>query len=311
VTLPGDSELKIQVWDRDSIPISDDLIGETIIDLEDRLFCDSWQLMNPKPREFRTLWIENSTSPQGKVELWLEILPRDVAMRTRPTPISPPAPLKFELRCIVWNTKDVVFKDAKMSDIYVTGIPEWGGEMQKTDTHWRSKNGKGQFNWRFKFPVTVPCKVPRLKIQIWDKDVFNPNDAIAEVNLNLLGLFKKCYKAKHGDELPQQWIKMTHPNFEGTQGKIELTLQLLSESEAKGKPNGLGRAEPNQYPELSTPNRPKSSYPPWRLDKAAGDFLWKHKWKLIIATVATVVGYIALWFLINGQKGQNAQGEKQ
>eukprot|EP00762_Andalucia_godoyi_P001218 ANDGO_04901.mRNA.1 Synaptotagmin-4 len=305
VTLPGDSELSLTVLDRDTLPINDDPIGETVIDLENRLFCESWQLLNPKPKEFRTLWTPKSTSPQGKLELWLEILTRDQAMKTRPTPISPPAPLKFELRCIVWGTKDCVFKDAKMSDIYVSGISEWNGEMQKTDTHWRSKNGKGQFNWRFKFPVTIPCKVPRLKVQIWDKDILNPNDAIAEVNLNLLGLFKKCYKSKTGDELPQQWIKMTHPNFEGTQGKIQLTLQLLTESEAKGKPNGVGREVPNQFPELSTPNRPNSSYPPWRIDKAAGQFLWAHKWKIIITIVVAVVGYVAAYFLLNGQQNSN------
>jgi hypothetical protein len=66
--------------------------------------------------------------------------------------------------------------------------------------------------------------------------MLNPNDAIAECNLNLKGLFSRVYKAKSGFDLDKQWLKMTHPNFEGTQGKIQCTLQLLTESESKSKP---------------------------------------------------------------------------
>jgi hypothetical protein len=47
----------------------------------------------------------------------------------------------------VWETKEVAFKDAKMSDIFVACYPE-GSKPQLTDTHWRSEDGKGSFNWR-------------------------------------------------------------------------------------------------------------------------------------------------------------------
>lgn len=40
--LPGTSQLVIEVMDRDSIG-SDDLIGKTVIDLEDRWFDGRWQ----------------------------------------------------------------------------------------------------------------------------------------------------------------------------------------------------------------------------------------------------------------------------
>lgn len=52
-----------------------------------------------------------------------------------------------------------------MSDIFVVGYIE-GKEPQKTDIHWRSEDGEGMFNWRMVFPVTLPYKNPRLKIQL-------------------------------------------------------------------------------------------------------------------------------------------------
>lgn len=60
----------------------------------------------------------------------------------------------------------------------------------------RSKNGKGSWNWRFKFVVTVPCKIPRLHIQMWDKDVFKWSDCIAEAVLDLKDLFKRARHEK-------------------------------------------------------------------------------------------------------------------
>lgn len=70
-----------------------------------------------------------------------------------------------------------------MSDIFVVAYPE-GQKPQSTDTHWRSENGLGSFNWRMKFPITIPNPKPRFKIQIWDQDVLNPNDG------NVIRLFQ-------------------------------------------------------------------------------------------------------------------------
>jgi hypothetical protein len=73
----------------------------------------------------------------------------------------------------------VVFKDKvkiefsensenqNMSDIFVVGYPEGPGfKSQTTDTHWRSENGEGKFNYRMKFPILMPCPTPRFKVQI-------------------------------------------------------------------------------------------------------------------------------------------------
>jgi hypothetical protein len=87
--LPGNSQLQIEVWDHDDFS-PNELIGRTTVDLEDRLFHQSWKkLTQPgfeekaakegaiKPIESRSLWSGGSTNPQGAVQLWVDILSPD------------------------------------------------------------------------------------------------------------------------------------------------------------------------------------------------------------------------------------------
>ena len=75
-------------------------------------------------------------------------------------------------------------------------------ETQKTDVHYRSMDGEGNFNWRFVFPVEyLPAEnvmvvkkkehfysltkterhlPPILTMQVWDNDLFNPDDFIGK-----------------------------------------------------------------------------------------------------------------------------------
>ena len=105
------------------------------------------------------------------------------------------------LRCIVWNTSEVPLDDVsitgeKMSDIYVKGwLQGLEQDKQKTDIHYRSLDGDGNFNWRFTFnfdclpaeqSIVVKKKEhfwsldetetklpPILTFQIWDNDKFS------------------------------------------------------------------------------------------------------------------------------------------
>ena len=57
--------------------------------------------------------------------------------------------------------------------------------MEKlTDTHYGSKDGRGVFNYRFKFDVSTPCEFPRLKFQLYDSGLIN-SDSLGESILNL------------------------------------------------------------------------------------------------------------------------------
>lgn len=98
-----------------------------------------------------------------------------------------------------------------MSDIYVKGwMPGMEEDKQKTDVHYRSLDGDGNFNWRYVFgfdylPAEQLCIVsrkehfwnldktefripPKLIIQIWDNDKFSLDDYLGTVELDMLHL---------------------------------------------------------------------------------------------------------------------------
>ena len=67
------------------------------------------------------------------------------------------------------------------------------GTVLKTDTHWRSMNGKGSYNWRMVFPVTFPMKSHRIAIQAWDADLLSSSDYIAEATLDFTKEAKEAF----------------------------------------------------------------------------------------------------------------------
>lgn len=73
----------------------------------------------------------------------------------------------YEIRLIIWEAHDVPLTGGSQNiQVKVIYDPTgWSGEgMEKaTDIHYGSKNGKGEFNWRFKFDLSTSCKFPRLK----------------------------------------------------------------------------------------------------------------------------------------------------
>ena len=163
-TFPGDSHLYIEVWDKDAIK-SDELIGCTRIDIENRYYDNKWRDLEHIPIETRRLYHPSSKQEKGIIRMWVEIfetldtkapsikksqLPKSKTMLPEP-PKSPlvwditPRPVtELEIRVVVWETTDVPMADIEDTvDIYVTcslpalpDIPE-----QKTDTHFRSQTG--------------------------------------------------------------------------------------------------------------------------------------------------------------------------
>jgi hypothetical protein len=309
VEIPGDSHMEVEVWDYDGI--GDDLIGRTVIDLEDRWFSKSWRKLAKKPVEFRTLKSPTSTAPQGKLELYLDILPAADARRVPMDNIKPPPPDPFEIRVIIWGVRDVTIKDTitEQNDLYVTCQCSFPGlKMQETDTHLRSKKGKGNFNWRMKFPVTLPMKPrgswPRLRFQIWDKDFFSPNDSICEAVVSLKGLCQQALKRKDRVKLlvdgkERFWLdNLRHPNEAKTQGRMEISVEIMPQSMANTQlPAGFGRSDPNTNPFLPPPEgRVKWSlfHPLDMLREILGDRLYyKLCGILCVLTVLAACGFTA------------------
>lgn len=72
---------------------------------------EEWKSLDQKPMEYRTLWSPSSSNAQGQIKLWIDILTAEEARKIPPENIAPPSPMECELRVIVWDTKEVVFKD--------------------------------------------------------------------------------------------------------------------------------------------------------------------------------------------------------
>ncbi|XP_014219659.1 otoferlin [Copidosoma floridanum] len=152
---------------------------------------------------------------QGKLEMWIDMFPVDELPAKPAVDISPQPPEECELRVIIWNTEDVPLVDnqfltgEKCSDIYVKGwiLPE---DTQRTDVHYNSLTGEGNFNWRLIFQFTwaraeramvikrrshvfakdptehkVPC---RLNLQVWDSDHFSKDDFLGDLSLELANM---------------------------------------------------------------------------------------------------------------------------
>jgi len=301
--------LNLSLWDENLI--KDSLIGETKIDLTTRFFSKKWKEWNLKPIERRSLWNPASSNPQGLIKMWVEVMTPQEAARNPPVDIAPPQPEPYELRAIVWDMKEVVFKDSsiltgKCSDVFVSIQPE-GLKPLKTDVHWRS-TGTASFNWRMVWPILLPTKVQhRLRVQVWDKNVASPNEAIAEAVLNLRGFYKKAQREKKDSNIkyhcvgPERaedkgedfYVSLTDPNAQGPQGKIKLTVQLLTQDESGVRRAAIGNYtnDPNNWPVLPKPDRPETSFPWYRFDKFMCQCFKKFKGKFIC-------GCIICWLVI-------------
>ncbi|KAI4891587.1 hypothetical protein NFI96_020979 [Prochilodus magdalenae] len=171
------------------------------------------------PEHVETRTLHSSYQPtlsQGRIQMWVDVFPKTLGIPGPPIDITPRKAKKYFLRVVVWNTSDVILDETSitgesMSDIYVKGwMPGMEEDKQKTDVHYRSLDGDGNFNWRFVFgfdylPAEQLCLVsrkehfwsldktefripPKMIVQIWDNDKFSLDDYLGTIELDLIHL---------------------------------------------------------------------------------------------------------------------------
>jgi len=276
IELPAAGRCQIDLLDIGDMPGSDfvgkqdawdNMIGSTVIDLEDRWHSadlESATNMRQVPRENRPLVVVPAGGKQsvtGSMMMWLEMIDSKEAAEKKATPLQKPPPMEVEIRFVVWTCENVKLVDNGKCDAKVgiglqceeyTGIHPM---VQKTDVHFGSL-GPAVFNWRIVYPkIILPTKSCVVNIDLYDYNLIAGDAPIGSISLDV-----RKYVDKVGSSMDRLSItsklafKSPLAEDEGQNiGEVKLEMTVLPQAEATLKPAGIERSEPNENPQLMTP----------------------------------------------------------
>lgn len=148
--------------------------------------------------------------------MWVDILTEEES-RLNPPVADFKAPLdneEYEIRLIVWETRDIPLMTNGKVNQYVKASflyddPKEAPVVKKTDFHNASKDGKGMFNWRMKFAVSLPAEFPRILVQVFDAG-FTSDTCQSETVINVKQAIT-LYRNKGKMEWTKVWASFNTP----------------------------------------------------------------------------------------------------
>ncbi|AFZ81070.1 hypothetical protein BEWA_004780 [Theileria equi strain WA] len=269
VFLPEDSQINIKVIASEELltgDVTEHVLGSASIDLENRWFSKQWQHMIRKdsvPIEKILLYKDGTV--QGYVNVIVQLVKFENFTMLRPLTFNRPPTSTVEVRLVIWSTRNVSLgssengKSGGMLDLYVVSRLDCQGYRgnhpleQKTDIHYNCDHGNASFNWRIVYPeINTPTGACHLQLSVYDFWKVGAPIFIGEVNLELRPYIDvvstTSNKVQIDGELPLCNAGKSTPH-----GFIQLSLYVLTQSEATAKPVGLAREEPNCNPHLLVP----------------------------------------------------------
>ncbi|PFH33895.1 ferlin family protein [Besnoitia besnoiti] len=300
-SLPENSVVQIALMNMGHL--SDECIGRTYLDVEDRFFnrkVEQMVLEESTPIELRTLKNEGSTVSHGTLRGFFEIMRSEYAQLHPPYTLASAEPDEYQLRVVIWRVKAVPLDDNSSISLFVRTIyqlEESSEVVKDTDTHYNSRDGTAVYNWRMVFDVLIPAQIPVLKLQIWNYALLSSTEPIGESNLDLTADFFRARKRQQNYRVPKMWVRCSHPAHKGKlRGSIEMEASILPREEAEYTPVGNGREEPNRDPFLPavTTNR---TYVDWQqigetVGAASNAIMSGLKWTGVWMAVAGVIALV-------------------
>jgi len=243
--------------------------------------------------------------------MFVEVLPNPRAKLILPSKIEPPLPENYELRLIIWETRNIIVENKKVVDLFIKVLynPEgWLGEvsflflskpvLKETDVHLGCEDGRAVFNYRMKFNIKIPCSFPRLNFTIYDFKTISNDQSIGECYISLKRVLKRLLK-EGKLSLEDKWIPFTHSKDPGEiKGEVKISLFLLQKDDADQKPVGEGQKDPNRDPFLEVPKEGrgvKEFFKGTILDTST----WKYNFDIIgNFKMILIIGSVILLFIL-------------
>lgn len=314
IELPMDSRFEVTIQHHQELPFSPEVIGNTVIDLEDRWHCQKWRHASDRqmmPVESRNIFQAGTPGANfGSIEMFVEMLESSAASDRKPTMLVVAADTLIEIRLVIRSAEVLCLGEDEFMDVQVGATltcDKYEGEhpmQQFTDVHQHS-DGACKYDWRIVFPqIRTPVLSCILEIKLYQYSLIAGNTTLGSVTLDMKRNVERVSETMDKVELPAVSLVMQPgggKKEDGEDGEAEeigtITMEavIMSDAEAQEMKAGIAREEPNQHPALFCPTEGRG----WGAFLAGIGFgiPWPNMCKklapLIIAAIVSMIFFFA------------------